>query len=64
MPVEYGGREVVTPRFVNAAHDRGIRVDVWTINEPDEMRRLLNLGVDVIMTNRPEVLEGVLGERR
>jgi glycerophosphoryl diester phosphodiesterase len=50
--------------LVNAAHDRGVRVDVWTIDEPGEMHRLLDLGVDVIMTNRPEVLEGVLGERR
>ncbi len=64
VPVEYGGREVVTSRFLKAAHGRGVRVDVWTIDDPDEMRRLLDLGVDVIMTNRPEVLEGVLGERR
>jgi glycerophosphoryl diester phosphodiesterase len=64
VPVEYGGREVVTPRFVKAAHNRGVRVDVWTIDESEEMRRLLDLGADVIMTNRPEVLEGVLGERR
>ncbi|MDQ3636559.1 MAG: glycerophosphodiester phosphodiesterase [Actinomycetota bacterium] len=64
VPVEYGGREVVTPRFVKAAHDRGVRVDVWTIDDPGEMRRLLDLGADVIMTNRPEVLERVLGERR
>jgi len=42
---------------------KGVRVDVWTIDEPGEMHRLLDLGVDVIMTNRPEVLEGVLGER-
>jgi len=63
VPVEYGGRVVVTPRFVKAAHRRGVRVDVWTIDDPDEMHRLLDLGVDVIMTNRPEVLEGVLGER-
>ncbi len=64
VPVEYGRRKVVTPRLVNAAHDRGVRVDVWTIDEPGEMHRLLDLGVDVIMSNRPEVLEGVLGERR
>jgi glycerophosphoryl diester phosphodiesterase len=63
VPVEYGGREVVTPRFLKAAHDRGVRVDVWTIDDPKEMRRLLDLGADVIMTNRPEVFEGVLGER-
>lgn len=63
VPVGYGGREIVTPRFVKAAHGRGVRVDVWTVDEPDEMRRLLDLGADVIMTNRPEVLEGVLGGR-
>jgi glycerophosphoryl diester phosphodiesterase len=62
VPVEYGGREVVTPLFVKAAHDRGVRVDVWTIDDPEEMRRLLDLSADVIMTNRPEVLEGVLAE--
>lgn len=63
VPAEYGGRDVVTPRFVEAAHNRGVRVDVWTIDEPAEMRRLLDLGADVIMTNRPEVLEVVLRER-
>jgi glycerophosphoryl diester phosphodiesterase len=64
VPAEYGGREVVTPRFVEAAHNRGVRVDVWTIDDPEEMRRLLDLGADVIMTNRPEVLGEVLGKRR
>jgi len=64
VPVEYEGWEVVTPRFVEAAHNRGVRVDVWTIDDPEEMRRLLDLGVDVIMTNRPEVLSEVLRERR
>lgn len=64
VPAEYGGREVVTPRFVEAAHNRGVRVDVWTIDDPEEMRRLLDLGADVVMTNRPEVLGEVLGKRR
>lgn len=64
VPAEYGGCEVVTPRFVQAAHNRGVRVDVWTIDDPEEMRRLLDLGADVIMTNRPEVLGEVLGKRR
>lgn len=63
VPVRFGGYEIVTPRFVKAAHKRGIRVDVWTIDEPGEMRRLLDLGADVIMTNRPEVLERLLRER-
>jgi glycerophosphoryl diester phosphodiesterase len=64
VPAKYGGREVVTPRFVEAAHNRGVRVDVWTIDDPEEMRRLLDLGADVVMTNRPEVLGEVLGKRR
>jgi glycerophosphoryl diester phosphodiesterase len=39
-------------------------VDVWTINEPGEMRRLLDLGVDVLMTDHPQTLADVLEERR
>ena len=64
VPVEHRGIKLVTPRFVRAAHSRGVRVDVWTINEPGEMRRLLDLGVDVIMTDHPETLADVLKVRR
>ena len=64
VPTEHRGIALVTPRFVEAAHSRGARVDVWTINDPDEMRRLLDLGADVIMTDRPEALAGVLEGRR
>jgi glycerophosphoryl diester phosphodiesterase len=63
VPVWHGNRELVTPRFLEAAHGVGVRVDVWTIDEPAEMRRLLDLGVDVVMTNRPGVLAGVLRKR-
>jgi glycerophosphoryl diester phosphodiesterase len=64
VPAKYGGHEVVTPRFVEAAHYRGVRVDVWTIDDPEEMRRLLDLGVNVIMTNHPQALAKVLGGQR
>ena len=64
VPVEHLGITLVTPRFVAAAHSRGARVDVWTINEVAEMRRLLDLGVDMLMTDRPEALEDLLAERR
>ncbi len=63
VPPRHRGIPLVTRRFVEAAHARGVRVDVWTINEPDVMRRLLDLGVDVIMTDRPGVLATVLRER-
>jgi glycerophosphoryl diester phosphodiesterase len=52
---------VVTPAFVRAAHELGVRVDVWTINEEPSMRRLLGFGVDGIMTDRPDLLAGILG---
>ena len=64
VPVSHQGITLITPRLVRAAHSRGVRVDVWTINDPGEMRRLLDLGVNVIMTNRPETLTDVLEERR
>ncbi len=63
VPVGYRGIPLVTPRFVRAAHARGVRVDAWTINDPSEMRFLLDLGVDVIMTDRPEALVEILKEQ-
>jgi glycerophosphoryl diester phosphodiesterase len=63
VPLSHRGLPLVTRRFVQAAHDVGVRVDAWTINEAEEMRRLLDLGVDVIMTDRPETLADVLGNR-
>jgi glycerophosphoryl diester phosphodiesterase len=54
---------MVTGRFVETAHARGLEVHVWTIDDPDEMRGLLDLGVDGIMTDRPRVLKQVLVDR-
>lgn len=53
VPPEYGGVAVVTPELVAAAHALEVEVHVWTINERAEMDRLLNLGVDAIMTDVP-----------
>ena len=63
VPVTQGPLRVVDRRFVEAAHAHGMHVHVWTIDDPDEMRRLYDLGVDAIMTDRPEVLMRVLRER-
>jgi len=54
---------LVTPRFIASAHARGIAVHVWTINDRAEMSRLLDLGVDGIMTDRADTLRDVLLER-
>ena len=55
-----GGCVVVDRRFVDAAHAAGLQVHVWTIDDADEMTRLLDLGVDAIMTDRPRLLREVL----
>jgi glycerophosphoryl diester phosphodiesterase len=63
VPVWYGRVRVVDASFVAAAHRRGLPVHVWTIDDPAEMERLLDLGVDGIMTDRPAVLKDVLVRR-
>src|SRR5262249_22555462 len=56
VPVDYRGLTVVDRPFVRAAHRHGLQVHAWTIDDPSEMRRLLNLGVDGIISNHPERL--------
>jgi len=63
--VELRGRpvRVVTTGLVESAHRRGKQVHVWTIDEADEMHRLLDLGVDGIVSDRIDTLAAVLAER-
>jgi glycerophosphoryl diester phosphodiesterase/membrane-associated phospholipid phosphatase len=63
VPEYHDGRHVVTQRFVHAAERLGVDVQVWTVNEVDQMHRLLDAGVHGIMTDVPDVLVGVLEER-
>jgi glycerophosphoryl diester phosphodiesterase len=60
--------EVVTPDFVADSHAANLAVQVWTINSCEEMLRMIDLGVDAIMTDQPLLLERVLampiGERK
>lgn len=63
VPPKQGPITVVTRGFVERAHRRGYQVHVWTIDDPDEMHRLLDLGVDGLMTDRLQVLKDVLVER-
>jgi glycerophosphoryl diester phosphodiesterase len=63
LPPDYEGTVIVDERFVTRAHDAGMAVHVWTIDDPAEMERLLALGVDGIMTDRPSVLAEVLSRK-
>jgi glycerophosphoryl diester phosphodiesterase len=60
LPVRSRGVRVVDRRLVEAAHARGLQVHVWTVNNPSEMADLLDLGVDGLITDRPDLLKEVL----
>jgi glycerophosphoryl diester phosphodiesterase len=60
VPPTFGDITLVDEKFVTRAHEAGLAVHVWTIDDADEMARLVALDVDGVMTDRPSVLEGVL----
>ena len=60
IPPDAFGRPLVTPELVKAAHALGLFVHVWTINDAAEMRRLLALGVDGVMSDDPGLLVATL----
>src|SRR5687767_1831572 len=55
IPECAGGHRIVSPRFVRQAHDARLKVQVWTVDEETDMRRLLSWGVDGLITNRPDL---------
>jgi glycerophosphoryl diester phosphodiesterase len=63
VPVSAGPIRVVDASLLRTAHAHGREVHVWTINAPERMRQLLDLGVDGILSDRPDLLRDVLRER-
>ncbi|WP_030907052.1 glycerophosphodiester phosphodiesterase [Streptomyces sp. NRRL F-5126] len=63
VPVEHAGVRVADRRFLTWAHARGLQVHVWTVNDPDRMGALLDLGADGIMTDHLETLRTVFEAR-
>ena len=63
VPVRKNGLRIVTRGFVRRMHEQDKGVFVWTVNRPDEMRRLLDIGVDGIISDYPAVLRRVVEER-
>jgi glycerophosphoryl diester phosphodiesterase len=60
VPEMSGRTRVVSPRFVRLAHQRGLTVQVWTVDQPHDIRRLLDWGVDGIISDRPDVATEVV----
>jgi glycerophosphoryl diester phosphodiesterase len=60
VPLRLGRVPVFRDDLVARAHDAGVRIIVWTVNEPHTMHRLLDNGVDGIITDRPDRLREVL----
>jgi glycerophosphoryl diester phosphodiesterase len=54
VPERASGHTIVTPRFIRDAHAAGLQVQVWTVDEEPDMRRLLGWGVDALISNRPD----------
>ncbi len=63
VPEHHGDLVVVDRRFVEVAHEAGLVVHVWTVNDPAAMGRLIDVGVDGLISDLPTTLAGVLGHR-
>lgn len=61
VPEYLGGLQVLSRGFVEAAHGRKLQVHAWTINETQDMRRMIEMGVDGLMTDYPDRLMKLLG---
>ena len=60
LPVSYQGTEIVTPRLLKVAHSLNLRVEIWTVNDIEISKKLITLGVDGIITDRPDLIEDLL----
>ncbi|WAP51928.1 glycerophosphodiester phosphodiesterase [Arthrobacter sp. ATA002] len=63
VPERQGPLRIVTPGFIRRCYRAGLQVHVWTVNEPADMERLLNLGVDGLVSDRADLLAGLLAQR-
>jgi glycerophosphoryl diester phosphodiesterase len=63
IPPSFAGNPLVTEDLIEFAHRHGVQIHVWTINDVDEMHRLLDLGVDGVMSDFPGLLQEVVDER-
>ncbi len=59
LPFDYRGTRI-DDKLIGAIHRAGAHIHLWTVNEPDDMRRFIDMGVDGIVTDRPDLLNEVM----
>ena len=64
VPERAGSTTIISPRFIAHAQRAGLPVKVWTVDEPDDMRRLIAWGVDGLITDRPDLAVAAVREAR
>lgn len=62
VPTEANGFQLDKQRLVDAAHNRNMEIHYWTVNEPEEIKKLIKLKVDGIITDRPDIVKQVMNE--
>lgn len=62
VPERSRGRRVVSQRFVRAAHKAGVVVQVWTVDDEADMRRLIDWRVDALISDRPDIAARIVQE--
>ena len=60
VPTSFKGITIVNEKLIKFIHDQDKKIHVWTVDDQDEMQRLIDLGVDGIMTDRPSLLKEIL----
>ena len=60
IPIYQYGIKLVTKRFIRYIHEIKLKIQFWTINDEDTMQKLIDLGVDGIITDRPKALKDLL----
>ncbi|WP_337924991.1 glycerophosphodiester phosphodiesterase [Arthrobacter jiangjiafuii] len=63
VPERQGPLRIITPAFLRRCHRAGLQIHVWTVNDPADMERLLDLGVDGLVSDRSDLLAGILSSR-
>jgi glycerophosphoryl diester phosphodiesterase len=63
VPEKSGPTRIVSRRFIRHAHRAGLPVKVWTVNDAEDMQRLIDWGVDALITDRPDLAAGVVRDR-